>query len=135
MPKSPIVTGTKSMPERISSWPNVRRGAPVIVSKPTAARSSPKPIIITLFAGDSEPRPTSVANDMMKTANSSAGPNASATSASARAKNVNRTVAMNAPMSDAKKDDASASRGLAEASSPAGSRRRAARPTTARPGC
>jgi len=92
--------------------PKVRRGAPVIVSKPTAARSRPKPIIITLFAGDSEPSPMSVANDMMNTAKSSAGPNASATSASARAKNVKSTVAMNAPMNDAKNEDDSASAGL-----------------------
>src|SRR5258708_9801104 len=54
----------------------------------------------------------SVANDMMKTANSSGGPNDKAKSAIAFDKNVNRTVAKTAPMNDAKNDDASATPGL-----------------------
>jgi len=84
----------------------------VIPSKPTAARSRPKLIIITAFTGDSAPRPMSVANDMMNTAKSSGGPNESAKSARARAKNVNITVARNAPTNDAKNDDASATPGF-----------------------
>ena len=112
IPNSPIVTGTKPMPDRIPICPNVRRGWPVIVSKPTAARSSPKPIIITAFTGDSAPSPMSVAKDMMNTANSSGGPNERAKSARARAKNVNITVARNAPTNEAKNDEASATPGL-----------------------
>jgi len=54
----------------------------------------------------------SVANDMTNTANSSGGPNDSAKSARARAKNVNRTVARNAPTNEAKNEEASATPGL-----------------------
>src|SRR5438552_7059064 len=83
-----------------------------MVSKPIAASSSPKPIIITAFAGASAPSPMSVANERMNTAKSSGGPNESAKSAMAFAKNVNSTVAKNAPTNEAKNEDASATPGF-----------------------
>src|SRR5258708_2598387 len=61
-----------------------------MVSKPMAASSRPKPIMSTAFAGDSAPSPMRVAKDITNTAKSSGGPNDSAKSARARAKNVNR---------------------------------------------
>src|SRR4030088_1704190 len=72
----------------------------------------PKPMIITALTGASEARPISAGNDMMKTAKISGGPNESAKSAIARAKKVNRTVAKNAPMNEAKNEEASATPGL-----------------------
>jgi len=75
MPKRPMVTGTKPMPDSISIDPKFSRWLPVSVSKPTEARSRPSASIAIAFAGDSAPRPTSVVKERTNTAKSSAGPN------------------------------------------------------------
>src|SRR4029079_15058787 len=112
MPNSPMVTGTKPMPDSSEMDPKLSRWLPVSVSKPTAARSRTNASMAMAFAGDSAPSPTSVVNDSTKTAKSSGGPNESAFSAIHWAKNVMSTVAMNAPTNDARNDDVSASPGL-----------------------
>ena len=112
MPNSPIVTGTKPMPARSSIEPKLRRCEPVIVSNPTAARSSPSASIAIDLSGDSAPRPMSVAKESTNTPKSSGGPNARARSAIACAKKVKSSVAMNAPTNDETKDEVSARPGF-----------------------
>ena len=108
MPKSPMVTGTKLMPESSEMNPKFRRCSPVIVSNPTAASSSPSASIARLFIGASAPSPMRVANESTNTAKSSAGPNWSAFSAIGSAKNVNRIVETSAPRKEDTNELASA---------------------------
>ena len=77
------------------------RGWPEIMSSPTVDSTRPRLIIITVFSGSSPPSPTKVVKARSTSANSSAGPNASATSASGLARMVNRMTAEVPPTKDA----------------------------------
>src|SRR3546814_20938462 len=76
------------------------RSWPVVGSCPTAASAKPNIIDAIVFMGGSLPMPTKLQNVSNWTAKSSAGPNASAKSATIGARKVRMTTAKKAPMND-----------------------------------
>ena len=81
--------------------PNIKRGSPLMMSRPTAPNTRPMKMENNVFGMSSPPRPTKVANAKTISAKVSGGPKARATSARGGAKSVNRTTEMVPPTNDA----------------------------------
>ena len=79
----------------------MRRGLPEMMSRPIVASTRPIRMEKIVFGMSSPPRPTKVAKASTISANSSGGPNLSATEASGGAKSVNRMTEMVPPMKEA----------------------------------
>ena len=81
--------------------PKIRRGSPLMMSRPTALNTRPMNMENKVLGMSSPPRPMNVAKANIISAKVSGGPKASATSAMGRAKRVNRTTEMVPPTNDA----------------------------------
>src|SRR3546814_4862056 len=91
----------KAKPRSSSYQPKVMRSSPVDGSCPTAARAKPNIIDAIVLKGGSLPMPTKLQNVRSWTEKSSAGPNASAKSATIG----DRKVRMMTATTEAKKDE------------------------------
>ncbi len=109
MPNKPMTAMRKLKPRRSSYHPNVMRSCPVEGSCPTAASAKPSIIDAMVFEGGSLLIPTKLQNARSWTANSSAGPNASAIEAIIGARNVTMMTANSAPKNEEVKAPVSAS--------------------------
>src|SRR3546814_17955049 len=93
----------KAKPRSSSYQPKVMRSSPVDGSCPTAARAKPNIIDAIVLKGGSLPMPTKLQNVRSWTEKSSAGPNASAKSATLGAWKVRMTRPTTAPKQDDEK--------------------------------
>src|SRR3990172_6081606 len=100
IPNSPMTATMKSKPFMSSVTPNVRRSAPVTMSRPTEARMKPRRMETRDLMGLPPPRPMNAEKVRSWMAKNSGGRNLRATSARSGAKRVISTTEKSAPTKD-----------------------------------
>ena len=78
MPNRPITTGTMPKPSISSTWPKVKRGAPITGSMPTWASSRPRIAAKSARTSERPARPVTSDNPTSIRAKNSGGPKRSA---------------------------------------------------------
>ena len=102
IPYIPIARTKKPIPRWNSTMSKkIRRGFPLMISKPTAAKTSPNKIEKIVFGMSSPPSPMNVAKASIISANSSCEPNFKARTANGGANIVNKIIEIVPPINDA----------------------------------